>query len=174
MTSAEVTKTGSDLFYQYLQLHKDEMKDQSLDGYYHANVVADAYKQGFSDGKKSGEKDIISAILEKQIERFVQKSNQIYILSNRIIAYLCDNNFKVKALYISIDFKRPRVLLSIPEDLLINDEFVKTTYDKMSEIREIYLKLFDEYLDIGLVSSLNLDENLLMEDGFGYQQIFNE
>ena len=174
MTNADLTKTASDKFYNYLQKHKNEMREQSLEGYYHADVVADAYKQGFSDGKKSRDRDIISKIVSKEIERFAQKSTQIYILSNRIIAFLCDHNFRIKALFISIDFKRPRVLLSVPENLLLNDEFVNLAYNKISEIREIYLKLFDEYLDIGLVSSLNLEVSLLQEDGFGYQQIFDE
>jgi len=171
---SKITKTGSELFQQYLTSHKDQVKDRSTEGFYHVNVVAEAYSQGFSDGEKSGKKDFISEFVKQEVEKFTDKANQIYILSKRIISFLSDKSFKVSSLHINLSFQRPSVIIAISDEQLNNDEFVKIAYSKMFEIKEIYSKLFEEYLDIGLVSSDNLDEELLKDDGFGYKENYGE
>lgn len=159
---------GSESFQQYLKLHNEHVKDRGSEGYYHVNVVAEAYAQGFCDGEKSGKKDIVSEIVKQEIEKFTQKANQIYILSKRIISHLNKQSYKVSSLHINLNFKRPSVIISVSDEQLNNDEFVKLAYSKMFEVKDIYTKLFGEYLDLGLVSFDNLDKNLLKEDGFGY------
>lgn len=165
------TKTrpsNSDLFKEYLDSCKGEVKSRSTEGYYHVDVVADAYNKGFSDGKKSGKKEFIDLIISNEVEKFTQKSNQIYILSKNVIETITHHNYKVSGLYINLTPDRPSVILSIPNRYLNIDDFVKIGYSKIHENKKIYAKLFDEMLDIGFVSSDNLEEDLLKNDGFGY------
>ncbi len=170
----KVTKIGSESFHQYLKKHKAQVKDKNFDSYYPVNVVAEAYTQGFSDGEKSGKQDFISEIIKQEVEKFTQKANQIYILSKIIISYLNEKSFLVSSLHINLTFQRPSVIIAVSDKLLNNDDFVKTAYDKLFEIKNIYSKLFDEYLDVGLVASDNLDIKLLVEDGFGYKEDYSE
>ena len=165
---------SSDLFRDYIDKHKHEVRDSSSEQYYHVDVVADAYNQGFSDGEKSGRKDFLDALIKREVEKFTQKANQIYILSHRIIDYIKEIKFSANALYINLSPNRPSVIISIPNKDLTNDEFVKKSYTKLNEIKKIYTKLFNEYLDMGFVSSDNLDDSILHEDGFGYKEELSE
>lgn len=159
---------GSQSFNKYLDNCKDKVKSKSSVGYYPANVVADAYSQGFSDGEKSGKQDIIEQIIKNEVEIFTQKANQIYILSQNVINSLKENNFIANSLHINLSYKRPSVIISFSNELLNNDIFVKRAYSKIFDNKNIYLELFNEPLDIGLVSCDNLDVDLLNDDGFGY------
>jgi len=165
-----IDKQGTELFQKYISKYKDEAKHESTENYFHADVVAEAYKQGLSDGKEIGEKGFMTQLVKSQVEKFVQKSNQIYILCQNIISTLKKENYNVSALYIDITPNRPSVILTVGGDLLLDDEFVTLAYSKVHENREIYFKLFDEMLDVGFVSNDNLDTNLLKADGFGYKE----
>ncbi len=166
--SVPVPASNSDLFYQYLDSFKGEVKSRSTEGYYHVNVVAEAYNKGFSDGKKSGKSEFLKLIVSNEIEKFSQKANQIYILSKNVISFLEERKFKVAGLYINLSPKRPSVIISVSNEFLNDDSFVEIAYSKIYENKNIFTKLFNEPLDIGFLSSDNLDEKLLKEDGFGY------
>lgn len=164
----KVPISNSDSFYKYLDTCKGEVKSRSTEGYYHVNVVAEAYSKGFSDGKKSGKNEFIKLIISKEIEKFTQKSNQIYILSKNVISLLIEKDFIVSGLHIKLDNNRPSVIISIPNEFLNNDSFVEIAYSQVHDNKNIFTKLFNEPLDIGFLSSENLDDNLLKDDGFGY------
>lgn len=164
----KVSYNHSDLFNKYLDECKGEVKSKSSEGYYHVDVVAEAYTKGFSDGKKSGEKDFIKNIISNEIEKFTQRANQIYILSKNVISYLNTKKYNISSLHINLTLGRPSVIISVNNDQLNDDTFIESAYSKIFENKNIYLKLFNENLDIGLVSSDSLDGNLLEEDGFGY------
>src|SRR5690554_4099279 len=166
--TTKTTPSNSELFNKYLDSCKGEVKSRSTEGYYHVDVVADAYNQGFSDGKKSGKKEFIDLIISNEVEKFTQKANQIYILSKNVISTIIQKRYAAAGLYINLTPERPSVIISIPNEFLNNDDFVKVGYSKIHENKKIYAKLFDEMLDIGFVSSDNLEEDLLKEDGFGY------
>lgn len=166
--SVKVPTSNSDLFYKYLDTCKGEVKSRSTEGYYHVNVVAEAYSKGFSDGKKSGKSEYLKLIVSNEIEKFTQKANQIYILSKNIISFLKERKFDVSGLYINLSPSRPSVIISVTNEFLNEDAFVESAYSKVYENKNIFTKLFNEPLDIGLLSSDNLDEDLLKEDGFGY------
>ncbi|WP_340064804.1 hypothetical protein [Ascidiimonas aurantiaca] len=171
--SLEKTNTinhNSDNFNRYLDSYKGEVQNKRSEGYYHVDVVAEAYKQGFSDGKLSGKKDFLDDIISDEIELFTQKANQIYILSKNIVSILQKNNFNANSLHINLSFNRPRVIISLPNKFLNDDNCVDLAYLQINENRKIFYKLFKENLDIGLVASDHLDENILQEDGFGYQE----
>lgn len=166
--SAAITTSNSDLFNKYLDNCKGEVKSRSAEGYYHVDVVAEAYSKGFSDGKQSGKTEFMELIISNEIEKFTQKANQIYILSKNFISFCEKNSYKLTALYINLDPSRPSVILSVADEYLNTDLFVEKAYSKLFEYKKIFNKLFNEHLDIGLISSNSLDEKLLKADGYGY------
>lgn len=166
--NVKVTASNSDLFHKYLDSFKGEVKSRSVEGYYHVDVVAEAYNKGFSDGKKSGKSEFLKLIVSNEIEKFTQKANQIYILSKNVISLLKEKGFGITGLYINLSPNRPSVIISVSNEYLNNDLFVETAYAKILENKKIFTKLFNEPLDIGFISSDNLDEDSLMEDGYGY------
>ena len=170
--SSNVKTSKSELFLNYLNTRKEEVKTKSLEGYYHVNVVADAYNEGFKAGKESGEKEFLNNLIDKEIDLFTDKSNQIYILSKSVISFINKKGFSASYLFLNLKYNRPSVIIAIPEKHLINDEFVEQAYLKIHENKLIYEKLFDEVLDISFVSSKNLNNQLLLEDGFGYKESY--
>lgn len=171
--TAQANTINSDLFQKYLTKCKDQVKTESAENYYPVNVVAEAYSQGFSDGKISGKKDFIDQIVKIEIEKFVQKSNQIYILSKETINFLLSQNFKVCSLHINLAQQRASVVISIPNEILNDDSFVEKAYSKIFEFKAIFCKLFNEPLDIGFVGNDNLVTELLAEDGYGYTENYH-
>ncbi len=166
--STKIPAGNSELFYKYLDTCKGEVKSRSTEGYYHVDVVAEAYTKGFSDGKKSGKNEFLKLIVSNEIERFVQKANQIYILSKNVISFLKDKKFNVSGLYINLSPSRPSVIISVSNEFLNDDSFVETAYSKVHDNKKIFSELFNEPLDIGFISNDSLEEALLKEDGFGY------
>lgn len=168
MEAKTIISSNSDLFHSYLHSLKDEVQTNATDGYYHVNVVAEAYSKGLSDGKKLGKEEFFNTIISDEIERFTQKANQIYILSKRTISFLKKQDFDAKALFLNLRPNRPSVIISLEDSTLNNDTFVEIAYQNLFESKKIFEKLFNESLDIGFMGNDNLDENLLKEDGFGY------
>ncbi|UXX79957.1 hypothetical protein N7E81_02410 [Reichenbachiella carrageenanivorans] len=170
--STTTVKSGTELFSKYINKYKDQVKTESSEEYYHVNVVADAYNQGFSDGKNSGKKDFVEAIVKGKVEKFIQKANQVYILSQNLITHLVKQGYKADSLYINMYPNCPKVVLSISDEFLLDDKFVETAYEKILENKGIFTKLFaPSSLDISLVSTEHLDPKLLKEDGFGYEEV---
>ena len=89
-----------------------------------------------------------------------------------MISFLKENNFLVSGLYIKLSYKCPCIIIAVPNDTLNNDDFVELAYIKLHENKGIFSKLFNEVLDIGFVSSDNLDNALLTKDGFGYSGVY--
>lgn len=170
MSANTINKGGTDLFHSYLSNYKDQVREQSTDGYYHVDVVAEAYNQGFSDGEKSGRQDFLEQILKGRVERFAQKSNQVYILTQRVVSYLSVHKYKVHSFHINLYPSCPKVVISVDNDVLLDDEFVEKAYSKIFEMKRIFSALFDSYLDMGLIGSIDLDSQALQEDGFGYSE----
>ncbi|MEZ5001863.1 MAG: hypothetical protein R2730_02400 [Chitinophagales bacterium] len=168
LTRTELISGDSDSFNRYLDSVKDQVVNEEKKDYYSVDVVAEAYSQGFSDGEKRGKQDIFRIIFKNKIENFTQKANQIYILSKNTISHLKEHGFKVKSLHINLRIDSLRVVIVVANDLLVDDTFINIAYSKVIDNKKIYDELFDETLDIGLISGDNLDEDLLVEDGFGY------
>lgn len=165
-------KNGSDRFQTYLSQHKNYALSESMDGYYHADVVADAYSQGFNDGKQIGKQEFIDSIIERHKEVFSQKANQIYILTQNVISFIRSNGFPVNSVHINLNYGNPRVIIAVPNDTLNDDSFVEMAYSKIFENKEIFSRLFSDHMDIGLVANDHLDKDLLFQDGFGYVENF--
>lgn len=172
MTNAKVLSNNSESFTNYLNACKDKVKSGSTEGYYHVDVVAEAYTQGFEDGKKMGKSEFVDSIVNQNIEKFLHKANQIYILSKKIVSFISKNNYKASGLFISLNPNRPSVIISVPDSDLNNDEFVHIIYPELFEAKDVYLQIIEENFDIGLVANDNLDVKLLEEDGYGYQEIY--
>jgi hypothetical protein len=164
---------GTDSFNAYLAKYRDEVRRESSAEYYHVDVVAEAYQQGYTEGKKSGTKDVVNEIFQKHLEHFKQKSNQVYILTNRFISFLRERGYSAHSFYLDVNPICPKVIIAIPENHLIDDEFIEFAYKKVNELRNVFVELFSKNLDMSLVGSDNLDENSLKDDGFGYSEILD-
>lgn len=170
--SVRTAPSNSDLFIKYLDTCKGYVKSRASENYYPTNVVAEAYTAGFKDGKNSGEKSFLKNLVSNEIEKFTQKAQQIYILSKTLVELIQSEGYSASGLHINLSYKRPSVIISVSDEFLNNDKFVRLAYRKIHENQNIYTSLFQEYLDMGIVAADNLDENLLREDGFGYTEIY--
>lgn len=166
------TKTlGINQFNCYLESYSGDAKTSKIsDLYYHVNVVADAYSRGYSDGEKSAKKEVMEMIMLKAKENFIEKANQVYLSSKALVNHFSANNYKAIKIYINIFHRSPKVIISLDEDLLLNDDFVVFSYTKIHEIQSSFHSLFQNTLDLSLISTTDLDENLLAKDGFDYSE----
>jgi hypothetical protein len=168
MNQEAITIGSTESFYKYLTEHKGQVVRESRTGYYHVDVVADAYHQGFKDGKESGKKDYLEEINKNRLDKFVQRATQVYLLTKNVVSYLEQHKFPVVSIYLDILANCPRVIISVSNNQLNNDEFVELAYTKLFEMKRIFCNLFDSNLDMGLISCENLNTELLIKDGFGY------
>ncbi len=171
MTSSIDQTKGTDSFLAYLSQYKDEVKKEGAKDYYHVDVVADAYTQGYEDGQQSAQKDFIDQIFQKHLEHFKQRSNQVYILTTRLVSFLKEKGFLASSFHIDISPECPRILVAVPDKYLLNDDFTVFVYSRINELRKVFVDLFGKNLDISVSSSNELDHAYLKEDGFGYSEI---
>jgi len=138
MAESTFKKGSSDLFLEYLNKYKDEVRSKNTDEFYHVNVVADAYKQGFSDGTKSAEKDFMQQLIQSRLDDFIKKAQQVYILSSELISFLKEKGFSAEAMYICPSFSSPKSIIVVSEELVLNDEFNQTVYPKIYDFRKVF------------------------------------
>jgi hypothetical protein len=163
--------TGIGLFNSYLKLHSQDAETSKIsDLYYHVNVVADAYSRGYNDGEKKAKKEVMDLITKKAKERFIEKANQVYLSSKAMVGYLSQKDYGVSKFYINIFHRNPKVIIAVKDSLLLNDEFVELAYGKINEMKSSFHSLFESTLDLSLISSQDLDEDLLARDGFDYSE----
>jgi len=163
-------KGGTDSFYIYLNRFKTEARFEKAKEFYHVDVVADAYKQGFTDGENSGKKEFIETMLTKSAEKFTAKANQVYILTNLTISYLASNGYNVNSFFINLFHVNPKVIIAVENDSLLNDDFIELAYTKVFEMKEVFSNLFGNTLDMGIVGNNELDIQALAEDGYDYSE----
>ncbi|MBL0911755.1 MAG: hypothetical protein IBJ09_05230 [Bacteroidia bacterium] len=158
-------------FIDYLNTHAENVKTSKVnDLYYHVNVVADAYTRGFTDGKEAAKQDVIDVIMQKAREQFFEKANQVYLSAKATVNHLAEKNYKVEKIYIKVFHKSPKVIISVKSDLLLDDEFVEFAYPKIHEVQCSFHSLFQNTLDLSLIDTEGLDEELLSKDGFDYSE----
>lgn len=156
-------------FNNFLDTYKDNAREEMSKDYFHVNVVAEAYAQGFKDGKDSNKKSFIDNLIEKQIEDYKQRYLQAYILAKKVLDKLASINKNANSLFINVHEDNPKVIISVPDDFLLDDNIVEVAYKAVFNSQEIFRNTFDKYnLDISFVSSENLDKDLLQGDGYGY------
>lgn len=163
--------TGIGLFNDYLALHSDDAETSKIsDLYYHVNVVADAYSRGYNDGEKKAEKEVMALITKKAKERFIEKANEVYLSSKAMVNHLSLKQYKVSKIYINIFHRNPKVIIAVEDYMLLDDDFVEFAYTKINEMKSSFHSLFQSTLDLSLISSEDLDEELLSLDGFDYSE----
>jgi hypothetical protein len=172
MTNHTTKKTsGINQFNSYLELNSVDAKTSKIsDLYYHVNVVADAYTRGYNDGEKSAKKELIEKVMQKAKEDFVEKANQVYLSSKALVSHLSAKNYSVQKIYINIFHKNPKVIVALDQSLLLNDLFVEFAYTKIHDMQCSFHSLFQNTLDLSLVSTTDLDEEILAKDGFDYSE----
>ena len=166
-------EAGAELFQKYLRKHNNKVRHSSTDGFYPVNVVAEAYSQGFEDGSRSGQKDFVTGFIKREVDKFTDRANQVYILSKVIISHLAEKGYRCGSLHLNFSLGGPRVLLAYPGVQMLDDAFVELAYAKVFEAKDIYDKLFGEHLDMGLVSSTDLDHEVLQAEGFDYKEQYD-
>ncbi len=171
MTQAE-KKGGFDSFTAFINEYKDQAKEKGTAEYYHVNVVIDAFNRGKEVGKEEGLEDYMTEVFLKKIETLQAKANQIYILSKKLISDIQALKFDACSLHININPNRPNVVIAVPNDALLDDNFVETVFNNMDSYKKIYFKLFSETLDIGLMPIENIDIASLKDEGYAYHESF--
>lgn len=170
-TIADKPTSGISQFNNYLEFQSADAKTSKInDLYYHVNVVADAYTQGYSDGKQSAKKEVMDLIMQKSKEKFIEKANQVYLSAKALVNHLSAKEYKVERIYINIFHKSPKVIVALNNDLLLNDEFVEFAYTKIHEMQCSFHSLFQNTLDLSLIGTTDLDDELLAKDGFDYSE----
>ncbi|MFN8363426.1 MAG: hypothetical protein U0T85_07490 [Cloacibacterium normanense] len=174
MNSTSFTqKSGMNSFNDYLLEHSVEAKKTKANElYYHINVVIDAYTKGYNDGEKSAKKEITDLIINKAKEKFIEKANQVYLSTKSLVDIFSKNGYTVEKIYLNVFHYSPKVIVSINDNLLLNDDFVEFAYSKIHDIQCSFHTLFQSTLDISLISPTDLEEKLLMQDGFEYSEEF--
>jgi hypothetical protein len=158
-------------FNAYLEEHASEAKSTKLnDSYYHVDVVADAYSRGYIDGKKYSTDEFMDDFIEKVWEKFVEKANKVYLSAKSLTDAFSSKKYTVGKIYINIFHRNPRVIVSVDESVLLDDTFVTFAYPKIHEIQKSFYALSKCTLDISLIGSDDIDEDLLKQDGFEYSE----
>ena len=171
----QTVNIGIDKFHEYLVGHQNEVSQNRFDGYYPVNVVAEAYTQGFSDGQQKGQSEFVKILRKQTLDLFKKKSQQVYILTTKVKDTLKKEGFIVDSFYIDIFATCPRVIVSVQDDLLLNEAFIQVAYKEIFSVQEIYSKVFDnDVLDMSLVGSDDLDKSCLEAEGFGYSEDFTK
>jgi len=170
MTTNFATQTGTDKFNSYLVKFKDQASHKKSKDFYHVDVVAEAYSQGFYDGEKSGKKEFVEELMKATADRFTQKATQVYLLTKRAVEHFKINGFHVDAFYLNVTHDNPKALISVPDKQLLDDNFVEFAYSKVFEFKKIFCNLFDSTFDLSLISSDNLCVELMEEDGFDFSE----
>lgn len=170
----QIEKTaGLNLFNSYLTDNKHQAKDSKInDLYYHVNVVAEAYTKGFEDGENTGKKDFLDKLVQSTTEKFIEKANQVYLCTKSTLTALLKERYLVHSFYINIFHQNPKVIIVVPNEMLLNDDFVEFSYMKIHEVKCSFNSLFNSTLDMGIMGSEDLDQKMLSKDGFDYCEIF--
>lgn len=157
-------------FQNYIEHYVESAKTAETELYFHVDVVADAYSQGFADGKNIGTKEFIGSIITKHNDHLFHRATIIYSLSKLIIEDFVKKSCQPCSLFINVDDKLPSVFIAIPEKFMLDDDFITFAYSKIAEIRKLYKGTFNQMLDIALMIGENLDKELLKADGYSYQE----
>lgn len=170
MSTKIVDKSGTELFHSYLKRNRDDARTTASNNYYHVDVVAEAFNEGFSAGEQSEKKEYVNKLIKSRVEELTQKANQVYILTNRVVSHIKKNGYSVNSFHLNIFHENPKVIISIDNQLLLNDDFIENTYKMIFEMKRIFDELFHVDLDMGLIGSSNLDLDVLTQDGYEYSE----
>lgn len=167
-----LSKSGNQSFQNYLKTHEHVVKVKATNNYYPVDVVAEAFTEGFNAGEKFGKEELIERLVRSQFEELTQKANQVYILTSLVIKHIRENGFDVKSFHMDIFHENPKVIIAVENNLLLNDNFVDTSYQKIFEVKRVFDDLFHKDLDMGIIGSNDMDIALLRNDGYQYSEEF--
>lgn len=163
-------KTSDVYFSTYIKEQKQYAIDQQIENYYPVNVVAEAFQKGFDAGAKNAESDYLEDLKNQLLDKFVSKANEVYILSNELIKYLQSNQYKIDSLLGNFSFNSIKVLITVPITTIEDETFTELAYTKLHEIAKQFTSQHKELLDISIIPSEDLDEELLESDGFRFKE----
>lgn len=173
MSLAKLKEQGNkESFYNYLEKNKDNFRETKIDGYFDANVVADAYTEGIAVGEVKGKETFIKEQTEKMVDKLVRKSTQVYLDTHKLIDTLKKGGYQINSFFINAFSNTPKVIVTIEEELMLNDDFIKAAYTKIFELQKDFKEDYNTSIDISLSCHDNLDKDLLSSDGFKYEESF--
>ncbi|MBD1434842.1 hypothetical protein H8B06_18610 [Sphingobacterium sp. DN00404] len=156
-------------FNNFLDSFKDSAREEISKDYFHVDVVAEAYTQGFKDGEDSSKQSFVKDLIDKQIEGYKQRYLQAYILTNNFLNSIASNGTPAESFFINIHNSNPNVIVAVKDDYLLDDEFINYAYSNIFETQSIFSNIFKKHhLEMSLVGVENLDRDLLTCDGYNY------
>lgn len=164
------TADATELFQNFISHYKEYAITEPEEHYYHADIVAEAYKQGYSDGSVKGKEEFLKDLFNKHKADLLLKATTAYTYSKILIDYFLTLNCSPCSLYINVSTVTPSVFIAIPLDFMVDDEFLNKAYSKILDMANNYRTLFNNVLDIVLLPGEDLDTELLFSDGYTYNE----
>lgn len=158
-------------FHEFIRTKQDESTSQKQDNFYSVDVVADAYSQGFKDGANDPI-EFKKQLKKLAIERFINKSNNIYVIVSDYIKHLKNSGINVSNLYGNFTHRGVSILISIPNEQLLDDDLNTIAYQKLYEISKSYTKENNEFLDVSLISDSNIDAESILKNGYTFTEMY--
>jgi len=154
------------IFERAKEAHSTKLNEN----FFHYDIVADAFNCGLEKGKQMKKEEAESIVINRLIDRFIERANQVYLSAKKLTENLAKENFHAKKIYINIFHRNPKVIVVVDENYLLDDDFVFFVYPKLNEMKNSFFKLFENTLDISLIGDENISEELLVADGFSYSE----
>lgn len=138
----------------------DEIVFNPTSGYYSFEIVSDAFEKGKIEGEK---------LLKERVRAvYFENAKLISYALKELINGLKEKNFFALKLFVKNSFEGGSIVLSIPEEQYLTEEFMTEGYRLASELQSLYhtkkLNLTVSFLRDS--DKINLE--LLKSDGFGY------
>ncbi len=141
---------------------KDEVVFDPKRGYYSLDIVIDAFRKG----QESGQNDYI----EQARGKYYENARLAVEATNKMITKLNEKNIVPLKLYMNHSLTESIILLSIKEDLYIDDTFIDFAYPEATKIQTEYnINGKDFNIHINFIDEAEgFNHELLKSDGFGF------
>lgn len=173
MMSMALDFPRSSLFNSYLDAQIGKYQNGIIRDCLQQEAFEKSYSRLVKIGGNSKQDTHVNDLIGKQGGSFKLRCIQAYLLANRVLDVLYGVNSKASAVFINVHDGNPKVLISVPDDFLLDDFLVETAYKAALYFQGVFKKVFNNHnLDISFVGSENLDRDLFQADGYDYCEDF--
>jgi len=132
------------------------------DGYFHFDVVADA----FVKGAEHKEKELREKWVAERLNRMTAFAQTII----RVVGFVEENGYSAKHLFMSGDQDLLQAIITVPSEDHDKDDFIDKVYGLVSKIEIENQKERNIPIDISFLDhSDTIDRRLLKDDGYTFQ-----